>query len=185
MINHKILFIGPVGAGKSTAITTLSNIPPIATNKAVRDITQDCKAATTAAMEYGVTKLASGEHLHMFGTNGLGRSNFLWDILIERCVGLVLLINNNAVDPFGDLHYFLDAYDRLIVETGVVIGITCMDEKHQPTILDYHLQLEETKYPIPIFEVDARVRRDLAVLVKALFKTRGSLLSTRESEQEA
>ena len=43
-----------------------------------------------------------------------------------------------------------------------------MDESRRPTIADYHLQLEDTDNKIPIFEVDARERRDVSLLIEAL-----------------
>lgn len=169
--NHKIIFTGPVGAGKTTAIATLSDILPVSTDEVASDITRSQKAETTVAMDYGVMNLDAGERLHLFGTPGQERFDFMWDILVEGGVGLVLLINNSAKDPFRDLHFFLDAFEKFIDETRVVIGITRMDEDQHPTIDDYHLQLKETKHRIPIFEVDARERRDVALLVEALLYT--------------
>lgn len=177
MSNQKIVFAGPFGAGKTTAITTISDIP--LKSALASDVTKECKVATSAAMDFGVMNLAGGKHLYLFGANGVEHLDYMWDILIEGCIGLVLLINNNAVNPFRDLHFFLAALDNYIEETRVVIGITCMDKEHKPSVLDYHLQLEETKYTLPIFEVDARERRDIALLVKALLYNRDPLLSTR------
>ncbi len=174
MSNHKIIFTGPVGAGKTTAITTLSDILPISTNEAASDMIRDHKPNTTVAMDYGVMNLDGGERLHLFGTPGQERFDFMWDILIEGGVGLVLLINNNTVDPFRDLHYFLDTFGSFIEQTRVVIGITRMDEDQHPTIADYHQQLEQRRnetYKIPVFEVDARERQDIALLIEALLYT--------------
>ncbi len=171
MSNHKIIFTGPVGAGKTTAIATLSDIPTVSTDEVASDMTSGQKAETTVAMDYGIMNLDGGERLHLFGTPGQERFNFMWDILVEGGVGLVLLINNNTTDPFRDLHFFLNAFDRFIDETRVVIGVTRMDEDQHPSIDDYHLQLKETKYNVPIFEVDARERRDIALLIEALLYT--------------
>lgn len=174
MNNHKIVFTGPVGAGKTTAIASLSDNPPVSTNEAASDITRELKAETTVALDYGVMKLDDGERLHLFGTPGQERFDFMWDILTEGGIGLVLLINNSAADPFRDLHFFLDAFDRFIYKTQVVIGVTCMDKNQHLTIDDYYQQLHKTRheaYKIPIFEVDARERRDIALLVEALLYT--------------
>ncbi len=171
MSNHKIVFTGPVGAGKSTAIATLSDIPPISTDEVVSDLASERKAVTRAALDCGVMHLDGGEHLHLVGISDQERFDTMWNIFIHGGVGLVLLINNSAADPFRELHFFLDAFDRFIEQTQVVIGITRMDEDQHPTIADYHLQLEGTKHKIPIFEVDARERRDIALLVEALLYT--------------
>ena len=129
------------------------------------------QAGTTLALDYGVMNLIDGERLHLFGTPGQARFDFMRDILVEGGIGLVLLINNSATDPFRELHFFLNAFDRFIDETRVVIGITHMGENHHPTFGDYHLQLEGSKHKVPIFEVDVRRRRDVALLIEALLYT--------------
>ena len=88
--------------------------------------------------------------------------------LIFLLIGLVLLLNNNRPDPFRDLRFFLEAFAEFIDNTTVAIGITRMDEARQPSITDYHEQLEERHRHIPIFEVDARDQGDVSLLVEAL-----------------
>ncbi|MEN8177388.1 MAG: ATP/GTP-binding protein [Pseudomonadota bacterium] len=168
MSNHKIIFTGPVGAGKTTAISSISDIPIVSTDEAASDMTKNRKAATTVAMDYGIMNLDGTERIHLYGTPGQERFDFMWDILTEGGIGLVLLINNSRPDPFQDMHFFLDAFDDFIDETQVVIGVTRTDESIRPTIADYHLQMEDTRYKSPIFEVDARQRRDVSLLVEAL-----------------
>lgn len=168
MSNHKIIFTGPVGAGKSTAIASISDIPPVSTDEAASDMTKNRKAATTVAMDYGVMNLDGTERIHLYGTPGQERFDFMWDILTEGGIGLVLLVNNSRPDPFQDMHFFLAAFGDFIGQTRVAIGVTRMDESVRPTIADYHLQLQQSGHKIPIFEVDARERRDVSLLVQAL-----------------
>ena len=80
----------------------------------------------------------------------------------------VILLSNTRPDPFRDMHFFLDAFKAFIGETRVVIGVTQMDLAGKPTLDDYHLQLESSGAKTPIFEVDARAKRDVALLVEAL-----------------
>ena len=49
---HKIIFTGPVGAGKTTAITAISDIAPISTEQAATDDTKNKKQLTTVAMQH-------------------------------------------------------------------------------------------------------------------------------------
>ena len=184
MSNRKIVFAGPFGAGKTTAIATLNDISFNSTIEISDNLKRErlsTESANGAAMDYGVLNLAGGERLYLYGANGVENLDYMWDFLIEECIGLVLLINNNAVNPFRDLHFFLAALDNYIEETPAVIGITCMDQEHYPTILDYHLQLEDTKYKLPIFEVDAREHLDIVLLVKALLYNKDPTTSTRLS----
>ncbi len=168
MNNHKIIFTGPVGAGKTTAISSISDIPIVSTDEAASDMTKNRKAATTVAMDYGIMHLDGTERIHLYGTPGQERFGFMWDILTEGGIGLVLLVNNSRPDPFQDMHFFLDAFNEFIDETRVVIGVTRTDESARPTIADYQLQIENSRHRIPIFDVDAREHRDVSLLVEAL-----------------
>ncbi len=168
MNQYKIIFSGPVGAGKTTAISTISDEPPIRTDANASDMTKQRKSSTTIAMDYGVMNLAGNEKIHLYGTPGQERFNFMWDILSVGGIGLVLLLNNQRPDPFQDLRFFLETFSSLIDKTEVVIGITQMDLKQTPTLEDYHTQLKAFGLKPPVFEVDARVRDDISILIQAL-----------------
>lgn len=83
MHNHKIIFTGPVGAGKTTAITSISDVPTLRTDEIASDMTKNRKSETTVAMDYGILNLGNGERVHLYGTPGQERFNFMWDILTE------------------------------------------------------------------------------------------------------
>lgn len=168
MSQYKIIFTGPVGAGKTTAINSISDLPPIKTDAAASDMTKSRKASTTVAMDYGVMNLADGEKLHLYGTPGQERFDFMWDILVTGGIGLVLLLDNTRADPFQDMKFFLDAFDSFISDTGVAIGVTQMDVSATPTIEDYHQQIQKYNFKPPIFAVDARVKSDVSLLIQAL-----------------
>jgi uncharacterized protein len=168
MSQYKIIFTGPVGAGKTTAINSISDVPPIKTDAAASDMTKSRKAATTVAMDYGIMNLDGGEKIHLYGTPGQERFDFMWDILVTGGIGLVLLLDNTRADPFKDMRFFLEAFKKYIGETGVAIGVTQMDISSKPTIADYHAQLQISDLKPPIFAVDARVKEDISLLVQSL-----------------
>jgi uncharacterized protein len=168
MNDYKIIFSGPVGAGKTTAIGAISDIAPVTTDELASDMTRSRKSGTTVAMDYGMLKLGADERIHLYGTPGQERFDFMWDILTRGGIGLILLLSNTRPDPFRDMHFFLNAFKAFIDETKVVIGVTQMDLAGKPTIDDYHLQLESSGVKTPIFEVDARMNKDVSLLVEAL-----------------
>lgn len=168
MSNFKIIFSGPVGAGKTTAIASISDEPPVKTDAAATDMAKNRKAETTVAMDYGVMNLSGGEKIHLYGTPGQERFDFMWDILINGGIGLILLLDNTRADPFQDMKFFLESFKSFIGETNVSIGITQMDLSDKPTIDDYHIQLQGLGLNSPIFSVDARVKNDVSLLVQSL-----------------
>lgn len=168
MSHYKIIFTGPVGAGKTTAIASISDQAPVQTDASASDMTKSRKAATTVAMDYGIMKLAGGEKLHLYGTPGQERFDFMWDILKTGGIGLILLLDNTRADPFQDMRFFLDAFKDFIDKTQVAIGVTQMDLSSPPTIDDYHTHIQGLGINPPIFAVDARAKKDVSILIQAL-----------------
>ena len=168
MSNYKIIFTGPVGAGKTTAISSISDKPPVKTDEMASDMAKNRKPETTVAMDYGMLNLNGGERIHLYGTPGQERFDFMWDILTTGGIGLVLLLDNTRSDPFKDMHFFLNAFKDFVDQTEVIIGVTQMDQQGGPGIEDYHMQLRGSGLNPPIFEVDARVKDDVSLLVQAL-----------------
>lgn len=172
---HKIVFCGPVGAGKTTAIAALSSAPIVRTDEQATDMTRARKDTTTVAMDFGVIDLSESERIHLYGTPGQERFDFMWDILKKGALGVVLLLDNSRRAPLEDLDFYLDAFGDLIGRTAVAIGVNFMERAPQPSLDDYHRHLAERdaqrRINPPLFEVDPRNPADVGLLVEALLAT--------------
>lgn len=166
--NKKIIFTGPVGAGKTTAIETMSDIPIVSTNEEASDMTKDRKPQTTVAMDYGRINIGKKEKIHLYGTPGQERFSFMWDILTKGALGLILLLDNSRENPQQDLKFYTHAFKDFIDKGDLIIGVTRMDEVNTPTIQNYRDWIEELSISAPVFTVDARERQDVSSLVQAL-----------------
>jgi len=113
VITHKIVFSGPVGAGKTTAIGAVSDIPPVVTDVRASDDVALQKGSTTVAMDYGVLDLDSGERVHLFGTPGQERFDFMWEILGEGMLGYVVLVDAEREDSLHEAAGILGAFRRM------------------------------------------------------------------------
>ncbi len=165
---YKIVFAGPVGVGKTSAIAAISDIEPFQTEEFATDEVKDIKQNTTVAMDYGMIKLENDERIHLYGTPGQERFNFMWDILTDGGIGLILLLNNNNSDPLQDCKTYLDAFKDYIDITGVALGINRMEQNTGPSIDDYHDILVNKNITAPILEVDARDPADVILLTESL-----------------
>ncbi|CAK0740430.1 GTP-binding protein [Gammaproteobacteria bacterium] len=166
--DNKIIFTGPVGAGKTTAIGAISDIPTIVTDAAASDMTLNRKGYTTVAMDYGVLLLDDKTKVHLYGTPGQERFDFMWEILSAGSIGLILMIDNSRANPFKDIQFFLNAFKEMLKTAPVVIGVTKTDLKNTPTTEMYAGMLEKLGIYPPIFEVDGRKKEDVKNLVMAL-----------------
>jgi hypothetical protein len=168
MINRKIIFTGPVGAGKTTAIASISDIKPIATDEYASDMTKSRKPQTTVAMDYGLIRLSENERVHLYGTPGQERFDFMWDILTKGGIGLILLLDNTRHDPFQDIRFYTNAFRDFIEKQQMVVGVTRMDLQRKPSLPEYRHYLESLSLQAPVFEVDARSNKDITMLLQAL-----------------
>lgn len=166
--DNKIIFAGPVGAGKTTAIAAISDIEPVRTDAAASDMTLRRKGETTVALDYGVLRLDQDCKVHLYGTPGQERFNFMWDIVSRGGIGLVLLLDNTRPNPAKDLQFFLKAFQPLLSRAPLVVGLSKTDLQPAPDAESYALLLARFGLRPPVFEVDCRRREDIKQLVLAL-----------------
>lgn len=166
--SYKLIVAGPVGAGKTEAIRSLSDKGIVTTEEVASDDVKHLKKTTTVAMDYGVMKLDSGEQVRLYGTPGQRRFDFMWEILSENALGLVLLLNATEEDPVADLHYYLDAFMPLITSSALVVGITHAED--MPWDLHDRLTaaLMERGMAANVSVVDAREKEQMRLLVRSL-----------------
>lgn len=93
---YKIIVTGPFSSGKTTFVSTLSEIPVVRTERKITTEDRGVKAETTVAMDYGRTTL-EGRVLHLNGTPGQARFDFMWEILASEMNAFVVLVD--ATDP--------------------------------------------------------------------------------------
>lgn len=88
MILHqfKLVFAGSMGAGKTTAIRTISNIDVLSTEAINTDLEAHQKSLTTVGIDYGELVLEDGVKVGLYGTPGQQRFNsgtLLHKVLLE------------------------------------------------------------------------------------------------------
>ena len=171
MSELKFIFTGPPGVGKSTAIAAVSEFAPVVTDVLATDELSDLKAQTTAALDFGEITLDDGEKVRLYGTPGQRRFSFMWEILIEGGLGLVILVDNSRPDPLADLDIYLENFSGFIRDTGAVIGVTRMESHPQPDLDDFAAHLERHGLALPVLEVDIRRREDVVQLLDVLMMT--------------
>jgi uncharacterized protein len=80
----RLAIAGLVGAGKSTFIRSISEIEVVDTDRIATDETKDLKQKTTVALDFGKLQFSPDMAVHIYGTPGQSRFDFMWDILIRK-----------------------------------------------------------------------------------------------------
>ncbi|NGY05667.1 GTP-binding protein [Solimonas terrae] len=180
---YKLLFAGPMGAGKTTAIAAISDSAPISTEARNTDIAQHSKAQTTVGFDYGEVALEGGDRLRLYGMPGQSRFDFIWKVASAGALGVVMLADNSRPDPLADLSACIDAFTELAAAHAMVVGVGRGGEGRLG-IDDYGEWLAARGHVAPVFSVDVRRRDDVLLLIDALLnqiETRELLAGTTES----
>ncbi|MGA4839630.1 GTP-binding protein [Streptomyces sp. G45] len=110
----KIVIAGGFGVGKTTLVTTASEIRPLQTEALMTQASADtddlgptpAKTTTTVAMDFGRITLDDDLVLYLFGTPGQQRFWFMWDDLMRGAIGAVVLADTRRLsDCFPALDY--------------------------------------------------------------------------------
>lgn len=170
MAEHVILFAGPMGAGKTTAIEALSEVPVVRTEAANTDRATADKETTTVALDYGEITVSDTDKVRLYGIPGQRRFDFMWQILKDRARGLVVLVNADAVDPVADMLAFIDEFSVLHERGGVVVGVTRADLGVGPSTAAFAdaLQVAHPEMLVPVFTVDPRQTDQMTTVLLAL-----------------
>lgn len=106
----KMVITGAVAAGKTEFIKAVSEIDVISTERKATDETSLLKKETTVAMDFGRIAVAEDLVLHLFGTPGQKRFDFMWEILSEGMLGLVVLVDSTRPDTFRETRRIIEFF---------------------------------------------------------------------------
>ncbi|WP_221799239.1 GTP-binding protein [Oceanobacter mangrovi] len=164
-VHNKILFIGPMGAGKTTAIQTLSD--DMAANTEVRNSNRDMydKATTTVAMDYGAIQLDDEQLVHLYGIPGQKHFEAVWPVIAKGAIGAILLVNASQPDWQNDMLYFLNAFPQLVTSGSLVVAINRGSDQQQLQILEL---LSQQNLCLPVLLTDPRDRGQLVMTLEIL-----------------
>ncbi len=171
----KLIVAGGFGVGKTTAVSSISEIPVLSTEAAMTEVAAETdrtghvpdKTTTTVALDFGCITIDDEIKLYLFGTPGQERFGFMWRDLTLGALGALVIVDTRRLD---DCYASVDYFER----TGVpfVVAVNRFDGSvvHDLDDVRWALAISDTT---PLITFDARERhstRDalLAVLRRSL-----------------
>lgn len=118
---HKIVITGPFNSGKTEFVKTISDIPVVETEKNITTEDRGIKAETTVAMDFGRVTL-DGETLHLFGTPGQTRFNFMWEILASEMNGFIVLVDATDTPSFPEAAELIHQFSSFVQVPYIVVS---------------------------------------------------------------
>ncbi|MDT3398308.1 ATP/GTP-binding protein [Streptomyces sp. B1866] len=169
----KILVVGPLGVGKTTLISTVSEIRPLLTEAMmtragarVDTAVRPSKATTTVSLDFGRLTLGGDLVLYLFGAPGQRRFLPVWRELARGALGALALVDTRHLEASFDALGYLEDLD---MPFSVAVNAFPDSVRHREEDLRAALDLLPDT---PLGVCDARDRpsslRALAVLVRHL-----------------
>jgi len=174
----KLVITGPVNAGKTTMVQNLSDTQIAATDVAATDSVSQLKAMTTVGLDFGILKIDDTLEMHLFGTPGQARFNFMWKILSKGAIGAIFLVDSTCDESLLEMKKMFEYFSEH-VDLPVVVGATKQDlpGAKTPDEIAALLDLGDTM----VIPVDARVKEGSKMLALTLL---GNALVEAQADEE-
>lgn len=167
MKEFKIIFAGSMGAGKTTAITALSESEVVSTDVANSDRQAHSKLLTTVGIDYGQIMLPPDIKIGLYGTPGQERFELVWRIVTEGALGAIIMVDSSSAKAPQELPYYVEYFHRHKIK-NIIVGMTHCDIPGHLTLDGAFKILAEKNLTFPVFEIDARKKDDVLLLVETL-----------------
>ena len=156
----KILIAGGFGVGKTTMVSSISEVAPLRTEELITEVSTgvddlsgvEHKTTTTVALDFGRITIDRDLVLYLFGTPGQDRFWFLWDELSRGALGAIVIADTRRLDnSFAAVDYF--------EQRGLtfLVAVNCFDNAPIYTINEVRDALDLDDH-IPVMLCDARNR---------------------------
>jgi signal recognition particle receptor subunit beta len=164
MNDHKLLFVGSPGVGKTTAIRAVSDHPPVSTEVPSTDEERN----TTVALDFGELTLDEDDVLRLYGVPGQDRFDFIWPLIADGAMGMIILVDNSLPDPLATLDGYLDSFADIIGSVSAVVAVTRVRDGVGPTLPAYVEHLARRGLDLAVVAMDPRERQDVLYLVNMI-----------------
>ena len=161
---HKIVFAGSMGAGKTEAIRSLSDIPVLLTEAFNTDQQSHNKMETTVGIDYGEVMLEDGIKIGLYGTPGQSRFDFIWSVICKGAIGAIILIDHTVANPLAELETYIETFQNYT--DNIAIGITHTDVENTNSTLIYKDWLISQDLYSPLFLLMHEKKKTLSFCLK-------------------
>jgi len=119
--SYKLVVTGPFNSGKTEFVKTASDIPVILTEKNITTEDRGIKAQTTVAMDFGRITLGD-DVIHLFGTPGQTRFQFMWEILASEMNAFIVLVDSTDKPSFPDAAELIRQFSSFVDVPHLVVA---------------------------------------------------------------
>ncbi len=111
MESIKVIVTGDFSSGKTQFIKTLTGNPVTTERKVTEKSEYVKKSKTTVALDYGKIILEN-KIVHLFGTPGQKRFDFMWEVLDKDKSAFILLVDSTDKESIENSKFFLKIFQK-------------------------------------------------------------------------
>lgn len=183
VVNLKIVVTGPFASGKTTFISSVSEIPVVVTEAGTTD-GFEIKRNTTVTMDFGKISVDDGHaliELYLFGTPGQARFDFMWQILSRGMLGYILLVDGSRPESWDDALEIKRSFEEMS-RTMRVIAVNRGSDPDTMQRIGDHLGLDGTDVLVATDATDREaVKQTLLALLTEILR----VVEARETASRA
>lgn len=159
----KLLFVGGVDAGKTTALNAICQ--NVVGCQAQDSGKHKQRSMTTVAMEYGIVYM-DGQKIHLYGSPGQRRFDFMLNILRIGASAMMIIINDRQEQKLEELDYHLSQHRDYLLRHPGLIAINHSDNETRLSVYQQHCL--KRGLDLPVISMDARSQSDVEKTLRQL-----------------
>jgi small GTP-binding protein len=167
----KVVIAGPFAAGKTQFINTVSEIKTVKTERRTQQSSEkSVKDYTTVAMDFGKVRIDDEHELYIFGTPGQFRFDFMWEILGEGALGIIILVDSTDPTTFHEARKIINFFQSRF-PVPIVVGANKQDLPNAWSPEDVRIALDiDEDEGIPVIPVSAIDKESVKNALLTLFE---------------
>lgn len=171
----KIVFVGPTGAGKTTAINAVSEISVVSTEVMRSSLDTESlnsqlvlKKTVTVGIDYGEFSFNNDTRVRLYGVPGQMRFEFLWEFMSKGSRGTVILFDITSKTFTDEINFFINRFRDVLLTSKCIVGISKYSESYSDRVIEILDLINDSN--VPVIAVDIRNKEDVLKLLALLIE---------------
>ena len=171
----KIVFVGPTGAGKTTAINAVSEISVVSTEVMRPSLDTESlnsqlvpKKTVTVGIDYGEFSFNNDTRVRLYGVPGQMRFEFLWEFMSKGSRGTVILFDITSKTFTDEINFFINRFRDVLLTSKCIVGISKYSESYSDRVIEILDLINDSN--VPVIAVDIRNKEDVLKLLALLIE---------------
>ena len=163
---YNYIIVGPHAAGKTTALTSLSELSFASIQNKIAEHQALSISLTLPDIEHAICKLEGNQTAFLHGYSNQEQITQILPVLGHEADGGIILLDHTQINAIDDFEIYLNLLGEHV--DNLILAISHVDENTQQLLKKYRNILAMKNIKMPIFVVDPRKKEDIVMLIEVL-----------------